>query len=171
MKIFIIFSWLERKGNMFQLKIIIYQILIIILCSGFSIKKDSNLLFIDSMSHKDTLMIKSTTWHHERVEDFESICIYYEDDELVAHLIRWFTRIDEAMCDTIFKLNKTQIEGIRLFEKKVRNQNLEGNEIRLSGRLTKYELTLKKKKVTYSTVRECYRFCGEGWDESIMVRF
>lgn len=143
-----------------QLNIIIYQILITMLCSSFSIKKDCP-LFIESMNNKDTLIIKNTTYYHGREIDVEKVLIFYQNNELVAHLTRKYTLTDEVSCDTILTLNHFQIDKIKLFEEGTRNKNLEGNQINLSGNLSYYELVMRGKKIKYSTTEIYYRFCNE----------
>lgn len=143
-----------------QLNIIIYQILITMLCSSFSIKKDCP-LFIESMNNKDTLIITNTTYYHGREIDVEKMTIFYQSNELVAHLNREYTLTNEVLCDTILTLSHFQIDKIKLFEDVIRNKVLEGNQINLSGYLSHYELVIKNKRVEYSTTETYYRFCNE----------
>src|SRR5690554_1120017 len=98
-----------------QLNIIIYKILITILCSSFSFKKDCP-LFIESIGSNDTLIIKNTTYYHGREIDAEKVLIFYQNNELVGHLTRKYILTDEVSCDTILTLSHFQIDKIKLFE-------------------------------------------------------
>jgi hypothetical protein len=149
-----------------SLKMWVYKSILFLQLLGFasygqSNNKDNCNLYIESIESNDTLVLKFTKWHHERLEDLEKISIYYENNELVANLNWRFVLSDEVIYDTIIKLNQAQIGKIRTIEKAIRNQNLEGNQLNFAGSSFKYELTFKEGKILYSTMNTYYRLSDD----------
>ena len=151
---------ISMQNLFFYIVVIIFQLITIVAFSQQSTKIDCR-LYIETIEKNDTLVIKSEVWHHNRLEEFEEVTIYYANNNLIALVKGDYLMNNTVISDTIISLNKIDFEKIKGYEYSVRNQKLESNQIGFSGRYFKYELSFKQGKISYFSNSSYFSLCKE----------
>jgi hypothetical protein len=118
-------------------------------------------LYTAEIEENDTLFMTATVWHHNRIEEYEEILVYYFNGSLIAVIKSECPMDNSIKCDTTIKLNKLDIQKIDYFEISIRNQNLKSNQIGFSGKSFIYEISFKQGKVIYHSDSINFSICKE----------
>tara|TARA_R110002072_G_scaffold34839_11_gene103762 strand:- start:1193 stop:1636 length:444 start_codon:yes stop_codon:yes gene_type:complete len=116
--------------------------LIAYLFIGFYAKAQIGCLYINSLNEKDTLYI-FTSVVRERYEEENIVKLYKRNEKFYATI--------KKNKNEVIRLNQKQLNLFRLFELNLRNQSLEGDELLISGSMSRYELVFKNGQISFSS--------------------
>lgn len=112
-------------------------------------------LYINKLEKGDTLQI-SIEFYINRGTEMENISIYKNETGSFFALIK----CNNMKAETI-ELTSSELNALKLFEEKIRNQCLKSNIPIYIHSLAKYEIKYKGRLIAYSTKNEFYSLCEE----------